>query len=52
MLTGEAVRLSCAKTLTSLMLSEVINIEEFRKFHDYDVYEDGRVFSHKSNRFL
>ena len=24
----------------------------FKRFYDYDVYEDGRIFSHLSNRFL
>lgn len=30
----------------------MIGIKEYRKFYNYDVYEDGRVFSHFRNRFL
>lgn len=52
MLTGEAARLSCAKAFMSFIVSiEVIRIE-FKKFYNYDVYEDGRVYSHYKNRFL
>lgn len=52
MLTGEAVRLSCAKAFMSFIVSiKVIRIE-FKKFYNYDVYEDGRVYSHYKNRFL
>lgn len=25
---------------------------EYRQFYNYDVYEDGRVYSHYSNKFL
>lgn len=40
MLTGEAARLSCAKAFMSFIVSiEVIRIE-FKKFYNYDVYED------------
>ena len=34
-----------------LQVVEVIKIE-YKVFYDYDVYEDGRIFSHKTNKFL
>ena len=48
MLTGEAARLSCAKAFMSFIISiKVIKIE-FKKFYNYDVYDDsGREYTRK-----
>lgn len=51
MLTGEAARLSCAKAFMSFIVSIEVTRIEFKKFYNYDVYEDGRVYSHYKNRF-